>query len=379
MIPPRPSRLVVAAVAVVAAAVPAAAAAHPSVWQSTALVNCTAAPNPPTSPADVTCASQARYAFTNHASTYVLRESNGKTTAGAINYQRAPSLLRNAPGFDVLASDAVTGAHPHATCDIPALTNAATVRSWQGTDPFYAYVPFQRTTVGVDDDPADWLPVVQAQTGLDLTAIPDSGLEAACEGLPGATPSSFVPADATQTSFTALAAHTIALEKAPLEASVATLGQQLSSLGGSRDSESARADGAAAQTRDVQAAYDAAVAEVATLRSALRPLRLALPATIPSVAALARDGIALTLSGPANRTVAARLKISAENAKRLRLRSRILASRGVALGPDGAASFVLEPAGTAAAGLGRARGPLEIAVDATSGDRFQMVSARAGG
>lgn len=368
----------VGAVAAAALVAPAVASAHPSVWETTALVNCTATPNPPTSPADVTCDTQRRYVFNNHGTPFVLRESNGKTTGGGIDYQRAPTLLRNAPGFNVFTSEAATGAQPHATCDVPALTGPATIRSWQGTDPFFAYVPFQQGAAGVDDSATSWLPVVQAATGLNLETVADTDAarEAACEALPGATASSYVPADATQTTFVAFASHTIQEAVAPLQEEIAAKDAQLSALNAGATVGAPQPNaGATDGTPQVSALQS----EIAALKLDLRNLKLALPATIPSRGTLNKNGIALTLEGPAKRTVRVRLMITAVKAKQLGLRSRILGSQSVALDAAGSAAFTLKPTSKAVGGLRKVKGTLEIAVDAATGDRFNVVRARLGG
>lgn len=359
-----------AAAAAAAVAAPAAALAHPSVYTATAPVNCVA-PAPPYTLAQVTCDTQTRYVFTNHGNTYLLRESNGRPTRGAISYAHAPAALRNASDWDLFGSAATTGAQTHATCDVPALTSDAVIRSWQGADPFWAYVPFQRTAIGVDDDAADWLGVVQSATGLNLAAIGDTdgAREAACEALPGATASSYAAADATQSSTASWAAGPVAAAVQPLEASIATLTQQLADTSGARAGEAATA----------KTALDAAQAEIASLKAALRPLRVTLPSPLPSPSALAAGGVALRLAGPAGRTVGTRLRLSAASARRLGLRSQILAARDVTLAADGTASFVLTPAAPVASRLRRARGVHEIAVEARSGDRHNLVSGRIGG
>ena len=71
-----------------------------------------------------------------------------------------------------------------------------------------------------------------------------------------------------------------------------------------------------------------------------------------------------------------RLKISEAAAKRLRLRSRILASRSVTLDAAGNATVTLKPTKAAATGLKKAKAALEVAADATAGDRYNIVSAR---
>jgi len=337
-------------------ALPASAMAHGSAFETTALVNCT---GPAAGP--VTCAEQKQYVFTNHGFTYVLRESNGVTTNGGINYKRAPSLLRNVPGFNVLTSDAVTGAQPHATCDLAALKTGAAIRGWQGTDPFYAYVPFQKAAAGLEDDPSLWIEDVKTITGVDLATVADAA--AACQGLGG----TYVPADQTVTPFAALASGTIEEATAELETENTALRTQVDGLAGANGS-------ATGELANVKAAYSSALAEIAKLQGAARALRLTMPSTAPTAAALAKDGLAVTLSGPSGRTFLVRMKISAAAAKKLGLRSKILGSTSVTLNDAGNASVTLTPTTAAAAGLRKARGPLELAAEATGADRWSLRS-----
>ena len=372
-------RVIAAAVAAAALALPVSAAAHPSAYVSSAPAECTA-PATPYTAAELlaTCTTQTRYVFTNHGNTYLLRESNGKTSAGVISYAHRPAGLTAASDFNVFAlppKGPATGAQPHATCDVAALNMPAVIRSWQGVDPFYAYVPFQRTAAGVDDNAAMWLPVVQAATGVNLGAVADTDAarEAACEALPGASAGSYVPADATQNTLASWSSGQVHLATAPLEAQLARKDVQIAALGASASAAlGASAAGGAQHVSALQA-------EIAALKLDLRRLKLALPSTIPSPGGLAGKGMALTLAGPAKRTVRVRALIGAPQAKRLGLRSRVLAGRSVVLGADGNAAFTLKPAKAAAARLRHAKGPLVLAVDAATGDRHNLVSATLGG
>jgi hypothetical protein len=363
-----------AAAAAAALCLPAAAGAHPSLYASTAPAGCTA-PAPPYTAAQLlaTCTTETRYVFTNHGNTYLLRESNGRTTGGAISYAHRPAGLAAASDFDIFAlapQGATTGAQPHATCDVAALNSPAVIRSWQGTDPFYAYVPFQRTAVGVDDNAAAWLPVVLAATGVNLDAVADTDAarQAACQGIGG----TYHPADATQSSLVSWSSGQVHLATAALEAQIADQAAQIRSLLASTSASASGAGGdGAAQIAGLKS-------EVAALKLDLRTLKLSLPAAMPSRGALARSGIALTLAGPARRVVTVRALIGFAKAKRLGLASRIVGIRRVVLGADGSAAFRLKPTRAAAAALEKARGTLVLAVDATTGDRHNLVSASLG-
>ncbi len=366
------------AVAAAALAIPAGASAHPTVYvtsapvlSTTGLCSATGATPPYAAAAFLaTCVTQTRYVFTNHGNTALLRESNGKTTGGAISYAHRPAGLAAATDYDVFATapqGPATGAQVHATCDVPALTTPTAIRSWQGTDPFYAYVPFQRTSAGFDDNAATWLGIVKTATGVDLDAVADTDAarEAACETLPGATASSYAPADATQSTKAAWALGPVEEAIKPLEAHVTSLTSDLAAK--------------TAELTNVKGALSNATTEIASLKAALTRLKLTFPATAPTLDALAKDGLALKLAGPANQTVSVRLMAPADKLKKLRLKSRILGAQKVVLGSDGNASLVLKPTATAATALRKHSGKLALLGEATTGDRRSLASATLGG
>jgi hypothetical protein len=131
----------------------------------------------------------------------------------------------------------------------------------------------------------------------------------------------------------------------------------------------------AGELADVRGSLDQADAQVASLKAALRSLKLSMPATLPSQAGLAVHGLALRLEGPASRATSVRLLIAAVQAKKLKLRSRVIAAQSVSTGADGSASFVLRPAAPAAAALRRQSGRLALLAEATTGDRRSLASA----
>ncbi|MDP2711992.1 MAG: hypothetical protein Q8O56_12305 [Solirubrobacteraceae bacterium] len=381
MIAVRKSHLIGVAAAVAALAAPAAALAHPSVYVTSAPTAC-GSPAAPFTVAQylATCTTQTRYVFTNHGNTFLLRESNGKTTGGAISYPHRPggeTGLAAASDFDLFSTTLgpTTGAQIHATCDVPALTSPAAVRSWQEGDPFYAYVPFQRGPAGVDDDgsAAAWRSTVLGATGVDLDAVADSdeARAAACAALPGATASSYVPADETQATIASWSSGPVGRAAAPLHATIAAQQGQLAAQHARIGSLGAAGDNAAAQV-------SALTAQIQELNAALRRLELSLPATIPSPSGAARNGIALGLSGPPGRRVGVRALIGAAQAKRLGLRSRIVATSAVTLDGTGNRAFTLRPASSAARGLRKASTAV-VLIQATSGDRATSASATLGG
>lgn len=370
----RTSSLAGVAVAAATLAAAATASAHPSVYVSSApilapagLCSATGATPPYTATAFLAmCVTQTRYVFTNHGNTVLLRESNGKTTGGAISYAHRPAGLAAASDYDVLSGPPqgpATGAQAHATCDVPALTTASVIRSWQGTDPFYAYIPFQRTAAGYDDKASTWLGIVRTATGVDLDVVPDTDAarEAACEALPGAIASSYVPADATQSTKAAWA-------RGPVEEAVKPLEEHVSVLTADLATKTAELTG-------VKGALSNAHTEIASLKAALTRLKLTFPATSPSLDGLAAGGLALRLVGPAGRTANVRLLVSARKLKKLGLKSRIIGTQKVDLGTDGTASFTLKPTAKAATALKKYTGKLAILGEATTADRRSLAAA----
>ncbi len=244
--------------AAAALALPATALAHPTVYESTAKV-LPAGPVPPTQGGLLP---QTRYLVTNHGFSYVLRESNNATDHGVMNYAAVPGAYRNQPGFESvpgtrtrLLKEADTGAQAHATCrGVAKLDNEAAILAWQGADPFYNYVPFQKTSAGLEDDPAAWIPVVKTLTGVDLETQDPA---AACAALSGI----YTPADEMQTTTAALNSGYLEHETAPLNAQIATLTKAVT------DADAARAT--------LQGLLDAAKAELTKLAT---PMKAVLPA-----------------------------------------------------------------------------------------------------
>jgi hypothetical protein len=233
------SYLAGAAVATLLLVLPATTAAHPAVYEverkalaSNATCNFGADP-------DGSCfeAGPQRYVVVNHNIPVAYDETNGLTAndGGVINFQRFPGKFRETiptPADWLAVVPPRTGVQPHATCDATATTNAANIVGWQGAEPFYAYIPWQSTAAGIDDDPADWIGYVKTLTGVDLTGMNATAAEAACEALPGATSTSYHPADAPLATSIAsgLVAHEVEHAVEPLQAEIDALTGEKSSL-----------------------------------------------------------------------------------------------------------------------------------------------------
>jgi hypothetical protein len=165
-------------------------------------------------------------------------ESNGLATNGWLNLRFMPGGYRRpaAPGIPMTESEwlnwpmAQTGIQSHATCQgVPGLNteeNTLAVQSNEN-DPFWNYVPFQATSAGLGDEPEQWIPVVEDETGVDLTNLttPDQ-LRTACEGIGGV----FVPADSPAFPANAAVADAVAAAIAPLNTMIADLEAEIDAL-----------------------------------------------------------------------------------------------------------------------------------------------------
>lgn len=319
-----------------AAAVPSFAAAHGAVYETDALVADAGSPSG--------FSTQTRYVVANHGYTYVLRETNGRTSGGMLNYPKAPGALRRTPGYDIFTNtvpvSADSGAQPHATCDVPSLNAEATKRAWQDADPFYAYVPFQQRSAGLEDDPDRWIPVVKQTTGIDLRAVGDSepARQAACGSIGG----TYHPADEIQSSNASFNSGLIADTKAPFEATISTLQEQLATSHAAK----ATAEGAAAASAArATTAEQRAIAAEAKLAAApvSKPLAATLSKRTFTPRALASSGLRVGVTGPAGQKVTVRATISAAQAKQRKLRSTTLGARRVTVGADGTATVTVKP------------------------------------
>ena len=315
----------VPALAILAAlALPAAASAHPSVYKDTAQTV-------PDETQPTVLVPQTRYVVANHGFTYVLRESNGRTSGGVFDYKSIPGPYRATLTWDELVAAGTHGAQAHATCDVTALTSEAAIKAWQGDDPFYAYVPFQKESAGLEDDPATWIPEVETRTGVDLATVADPA--AACTALGG----TYVPADETQSSNAQFNSGLIEHETEPLKAALA-------------DAEKAKLD--------LQGLLDAARGQVAKLTAQLTPMTVALPSATMQAKALRKQGTTATVTGPAGAAVKVDLTVPYGTARKLKLAAPRLDREQATLGADGTAEIALRPGKKARKALKRAKSAL---------------------
>jgi hypothetical protein len=361
------TRLAMLATAVALLAIPAAVSAHPTVYTDVAKLVPSTPPSPIT-PADLI--NQTRYVVSNHGNTYVLRESNNETSGGVVDYSLAPGAWRSQPTVTTsdLIAQAGTGAQAHHTCTTPALTAVSAIEGWQEEsaagkpEPFFAYVPFQKASAGLDDHPEVWIPHVKTLTGVDLTTVSNDAnaataqLKAMCEALPG--PGVFVQADAMQTAATAFNSATILEATNPLNARIGQLNTLTQRLEG--------------QNAAAQRATGAAQAEVARLKT---PLRLEETGS-QSPARLAADGPSVKVTGPAGMKVTVRLRVDRATGKAIGWKSLVLGKETATIGQDSSALVEFALSRAAKAALGKARRSMEVYFAARTGDRFAATRTR---
>lgn len=329
-------RLVGALTAAAALALPASALAHGSVFETQARLG--AGPE-----------TQTQYLVTNHGFTFALKESNGATDRGMINYKVLPKAYRDTLTKTQLLAEGDTGAQPHATCRGVAALDEAAILAWQGADPFYGYVPWQKGSAGLEDDPAAWIKVVQDAVGVDLTTADPA---ASCAGAGG----TYTTADEIVTTAASLASGTVEHETAPLTAQIASLTKAVT------DADAAKAT--------LQGLLDAAKAEIAKLTAAATPVKAALPTARLKGKSLAGRGTTTTLAGVAGAPVQVELAIPERQARKLALPSSVLASAKATLGADGTAQVRLKPKKAVRKALRKLKRSVPLELTAISGDRI---------
>jgi hypothetical protein len=385
--------------AAAACAVPASAFGHPSVYTDIAKVpqcsdridndgdgkidfgpnssndpECSSASDTDEQSPDVitTLGTQTRYVVSNHGNSMVFRETNLLTDTGMIDYKKVPSPYRNGITTAQLISEGATGVQPHHICRAPVLETESAITGWQEKtapdatppdkpEPFYDYVPFQKASAGLDDDPDKWIQYVKTLTGdkVDLAAVSDDPataklqLSAMCVAhLKGA----FVPADEVQTAAAQFNSATILDATTPLNAQIAAF------------QAAAAAD---AQAKSSAAAENQALkAEIVQLKASVQLKAIGLvidPVGTPSVGQLVGGGVSAKVTGPAGKSTSVR--VLAAKAKALRLKSRTLANSSAKIGADGTVLVKLTASGKARAALKKAKGTVKVTFDVVSGDR----------
>ena len=355
-----------AVVAALALALPAGAFAHPSVWETTAKIT-----NSASSPVPDPCSStdtRKSYAVSNHGFTMALNETNCATDKGVINYKKLPSSYRATLSLAAYLAAGDSGVQPHATCRQGSglvdelwgqTAGTSAITAWQtitantaGGEPFFNYVPWQKTSAGLEDDPTKWIPVVLARTGIDLNSYSTvAEFTAACASIGGV----YTPADkigttmesmnsgyAAELTATVTAAVTVAVTEAvgaPLKAEVATLITGETKL----------------------------KAEVANLS---RPLTVEAASAKLAAKTATSSGVALKISGPAGYHLRAFLVISEAGARQAGLRYRGLGTADVTIGDAGTADATIQLNAAAKAKLKALGKDLPVRIEVKGADRF---------
>ena len=338
-----------AAIAVTAAlVVPALASGHGSVYQSTANTGAGLTP-------------ETRYFITNHGYSYVLRETNNLRDSspgadakkGMVAYNLAPSAWRTGKSFSDVMNVAGTGAQPHATClGAATLESEAAIRSWQGTDAFYNYVPFQTASAGLEDDPAKWLATLAGAGVTTADLATEQSRTTKCTALGGA----YTPADTIATSAAALAEG---MTK-PLDEQVKTTTAANSTL--------------TTQVATLTTELNAVKANVASLMLAATPITLTLASA--KATTVAASGAKVAVSGQPLKLVTVTVSISDAQARKLRLSSSVLGRKTATTAADGTASVTVKVSKAAAKALKGLKKTVSVSVDATSGDRFATAKSK---
>jgi hypothetical protein len=355
-----------------------------------------------------TMATQRQYVVANDGYAQGYRETNGVAGGGLLNLKMLPGAFRApmTPEQKISYRVAHTGLQVHATCaGVPALedpTNIWSAEKRADNDPFFGYIPWQKTSAGLGDDPAAWIGVVQTLTGVDLSAL--SGVDefkAACASIGGA----YHPADLSS----AVASSMVADAVTPLKAQIAQLTTERDAAVAARDEadaarRAAEADAAAlragvaggtaplearvaaltserdvalAARRDADAASSSARADAAAARAELARLKLqAAKLTLAVDGPVALDGTRtpVAVTGPAGAPVRLRIVLSESAARRLHVRSRVLGSGRGTIGADAKAVVNVAVVAKARAAAQKA-GAKRIVVDATAGDRVARIPA----
>jgi hypothetical protein len=344
------------ALAALALALPAGAAAVPSV---TSVVAKTGDPGV-TFLTDPTGASltttQTQYVVSSGGYAVGFSEDNGVSGGGVLDYSALPADYR-AP---MTAEDkrtygpAQTDLQAHATCSgVAALASGPTILAWQGAapaEPFYDYIPWQKAAAGLGDDPRTWIPVVRTATGVDLSTLSTvADFTTACTRLGG----TYHAAD-TQS---AIASALIANALVPLQAQVASLTRA-----------KAASDRAAATARDAQK-----LAETTYQALFTKPISLTLAAKRFAPA----SSVVMATGSPTDPVVVT-LAVTRRQARKLGLRSRVLAEANGVLNADGAVLLKLTPEKAVVKRLAkrRGRGAIPVTVLAVSGGTQDSATAR---
>ncbi|HEX7290851.1 MAG TPA: hypothetical protein VF250_06940 [Conexibacter sp.] len=304
------------ALAALALALPASAAAVPSVTTVDAKLDAGGVTFL-TDPTGAGLTTQVRYVVSADGYAAGFAETNGVAGGGVIDYSVLPAAYRAPATAEEKRTypAAQTDVQAHATCSgVAALADGANILAWQGREPAYNYVPWQKTSAGLGDDPAKWIAVVRSATGVDLSATTD--FRRACETGLGGT---YHAADSASSIADVLIANALA----PLQRQVATLTR-------ARDAS----DRAAATARAAQRAAEAAYQALFT-----KPIELTLAAKRFAPA----TGVAVMVTGSPTDPVDVTLELTRKQARKLGLADPVLAEATGELDDNGAVLLTLKP------------------------------------
>jgi hypothetical protein len=318
-------------------------------------------------------AEQQQAVIVNDGYTFGFRETNGVGPvfdAGIQGYKGAGmlNLSKVLPGsyrgamteLQKLAyGPAQTGIQVHATCGgVTALESPANIAQvWDRPsdhDPFYNYIPWQKDSAGLGDNPNQWIPVVQTTTGVNLSSVTD--FAAACAGLGG----TYHPADTKSTTASAAISDAVNSATAPLNTQVTGLNGQVNSL-------TAQVGSLIPQLSQLQAQN----ATLSATQAPARPLQLTLTGS-----RLAPGNITTMVTGTPGQAVRVTVKLSSAAAKALRLKSATIASAKKTIDAQGAALVSLAAKKTTIKKLKKAHGSLPATVAAAAGTATFWHTAR---
>lgn len=271
----RPAGLAVIALTVIALAIPALVSAHPQVYELTpkkAPTGCTFTSDPTGACLEENAK---RYAVANDGFAMTFTENGEGGSGGVIDYQMMPSAFRAPMTSEEKRTFALaqTPVQAHATCQgVAALEAGATILGWQGADPFFNYVPWQKTSANLGDEPSSWVPVVQSAVGVDLDALStEAEFKTACEGLGG----TYRKADSPSNPMSNAIAEAVEKAVEPLEAEVTGLLAEKSTLQGQIDQWKATAGTLEAQKAGLSAEKATLTGEKTSLQNQVSGLKKA--------------------------------------------------------------------------------------------------------
>ncbi len=291
---------------------------------------------------------QTQYVVSNSGYSVGFADTNGVTGNGVINYKVLPSAYRAPATADEKRTypAAQTDVQAHATCSgVAELTDGANILAWQtGADPAYNYIPWQKASAGLGDDPAKWIAVVKTATGVDLAT--ESNLTTACTGLGG----TFHAAD----SSTAIASALIANAVAPLNKEIASLKKAKETA---EKATKTATDARKLAEEGYQALYDR------PLVLALAQKRFAASAGVALVTGMITDPVVLTI------------EVTKKQRRALKLPSREIVTVNDEIGPEGATVVLLKPDKDTLKALKKHKRPIPVTVRAVSGGQQDSIKA----